>query len=158
YFTINLNAFTWNPLTTQLRFIIGGENYSGVQGTIEFNYFSYYNSNRNWSNAANWSTVSGGIGGASVPSVSDTAYFDGNGIGNCVLDISVSVAKLNIQSTYTANVIQETNSLNVGAGGAVLSGGTLVGGAGTMNMEDMIVNGTNVYASTGTMNVAGDFI
>ena len=55
----------------------------------------------NWNNTANWSTSSGGIGGASVPGASDTAIFNGNGIGKCTLDMTVTVNYLNLTSGYT---------------------------------------------------------
>ncbi len=157
YFTIPLNIFIWNPLTAQLRFIIGGENYSGNQGTIEFNYFSYYNSNRNWSNTANWSASSGGVGGVSIPTTIDTAVFDNNGKGNCILDITTSVAKLNITAFYTANILQTTNDMSVGAGGALLKGGTLVGGTGNMNFADIIIAGTNFSANNSLLSITGNF-
>ena len=34
----------------------------------------------NWNNTANWSTMSGGAGGASVPTANESAVFDANGI------------------------------------------------------------------------------
>ena len=54
-----------------------------------------------WNDTFNWSTTSGGIGGASVPGASDTAIFDGNGIGKCTLDMNVTVDYLDLTSGYT---------------------------------------------------------
>lgn len=34
--------------------------------------------NRNWNDTANWSATSGGVGGASVPTLDDDVYFDSN--------------------------------------------------------------------------------
>ena len=45
----------------------------------------------NWNNTANWSNVSGGAGGFSVPGVADDVNFDNNGIGNCAIDAVVSI-------------------------------------------------------------------
>ena len=61
FFSINLSEFTWSPGTDKIRFIIGGENYSGQQGTVAFDYFSYSNENGSWANTANWSATSGGV-------------------------------------------------------------------------------------------------
>lgn len=49
-----------------------------------------------WNNTANWSTSSGGSGGASVPGTSDVAIFDSGGSGNCTLVGSYSVGSLTI--------------------------------------------------------------
>lgn len=38
-----------------------------------------------WSNSNNWSTSSGGAGGAGVPNSTQDVYFDANGSGNCYL-------------------------------------------------------------------------
>ena len=54
-----------------------------------------------WNDTFNWSTTSGGFGGASVPGASDTAIFDGNGIGKCTLDMNVTVDYLDLTSGYT---------------------------------------------------------
>lgn len=45
----------------------------------------------NSSNTANWSTTSGGSGGASVPSAADDVYFDSNsGTGTCTISGTVN--------------------------------------------------------------------
>src|SRR5882672_11032715 len=48
----------------------------------------------NWNNTSNWSAVSGGAGGASVPTAGNVAVFNGAGgrNGNCSLDIAPSVS------------------------------------------------------------------
>lgn len=52
----------------------------------------------NWNNTANWSTSSGGAGGASVPGPSDLAVFNGaSGFnGNCNLNIAPTVAGITV--------------------------------------------------------------
>lgn len=58
----------------------------------------------NWNNTANWSTTSGGAGGSSVPLKTDTAKFDGNGLGNCNIDMAVRIGGFTIDSVFTANI------------------------------------------------------
>ncbi len=64
----------------------------------------------NWSDTANWSATSGGSGGASVPGPGDTAYFDGNGLGNCTLDVAINVSSLRIGSGYGTSVLTATHN------------------------------------------------
>ena len=45
----------------------------------------------NWNDIANWSTTSGGAGGASFPTVGDFAYFDVNSIGDCNINIDAGL-------------------------------------------------------------------
>jgi hypothetical protein len=77
------------------------------------------------SNTANWSTTSGGAGGASVPGVADTAIFDANsGAGVCTLGASVSLASMNI-TAYTGTLDFSTSTISlVGTSGTVFAGGT----------------------------------
>ncbi len=79
----------------------------------------------NWSNTANWSTTSGGSGGASVPGTTDRAIFDANSTGTCNLTADVSVQAL-LMSNGTINT--STHLLTIsGSIGSVLSGGTITG-------------------------------
>lgn len=58
-----------------------------------------------WNNTLNWSTTSGGPGGASVPGVADLVIFDGAGgsNGNCNLNIAPNVAGITING-YTGTI------------------------------------------------------
>ncbi len=62
--------------------------------------------NSSWSNHANWSLTSGGIGGAGVPASSTTVIFDGNSIGNCTIDVTsnTTIAGLDIQWGYAGAI------------------------------------------------------
>ena len=93
-------------------------------------------SNSNWNNTANWSTSSGGTGGASVPSSSDYVIFDVNSTGTCTLDISVTVAQMKMTAgTLNTSTYNFTVS---GASSCTFSGGTING------------NNTFVISLTGT--------
>jgi hypothetical protein len=85
------------------------------------------NSTSNWNNTANWSATSGGAGGASVPTTTDLAIFDGSGTGFCTFDISPTVA-----------------------------GVTCSGYAGSIDLAglDLTTTGTNTF-TTGTITNSG---
>ena len=62
------------------------------------------NTATNWNNTANWSTSSGGPAGTSVPGIYDKAIFDCNGLGNCSIDITVTVEGLDLLSGYSGTI------------------------------------------------------
>lgn len=159
FFSVNLSTITWDPSTVQVRFIIGGENYSGQQGTVEFGYFSYSNTNGNWSNPANWSAISGGAGGASVPGPADNAIFNGSGNtnGSCLLDIAANVSSLQVLSGYSGNISLQGFQMTVGAGGAVIAGGGITGGSQNIQINGNVsISGGAFTNPSGNTYVTGD--
>jgi len=54
-----------------------------------------------FNDSANWSTGSGGSGGASIPTDSDTAIYDANSSADCVLDIDRTLNILKVESGFT---------------------------------------------------------
>ena len=58
----------------------------------------------NWNNPANWSTTSGGTGGASVPGAADAVTFDFNGRGSCAIDVAVNIQKITVSFGYTGTI------------------------------------------------------
>lgn len=81
----------------------------------------------NWNNTANWSAISGGVGGATVPGVADDANFDNGGLGSCTMDAVLSVKSITVAALYTGTISQGTNSITT-VNGATFSGGTFAGG------------------------------
>lgn len=172
YYAVNLSAVIWNPATTQIRFIIAGENYSSQQGTIEFNYFNYSNTVKSWSNASNWSTTSGGPGGATAPGAGDLAIFDGGGAsgthGLCFLDAAVTVAGITMSgftgtmdlrgfslTTTGPNTFSTGNIANTGAASSLTlntSGSTYF--AGTSFNVAITGSSTNLYFNGSYFNNA----
>jgi hypothetical protein len=57
----------------------------------------------NWNDTNNWSAASGGAPGASVPGAGNLAVFDANGSGNCILDISPTIAGITVNG-YTGTI------------------------------------------------------
>jgi len=158
FHTINMSDYSWNPSTTRVRFILAGENQSGQQGTIELNYFSYYNTNIQWSNTQNWSATSGGTGGMSIPGASDNVYFDQNSISNTFIDVAVTVKSITLQSSFGAGLVQGGNHNFTVSGNSYLGGGFLVGGTADLYVNNVTVAGTQYTATAGTIHVSGSLI
>jgi len=70
----------------------------------------------NWNNTANWSTSSGGVGGASVPVAGNFVFFNANGLGNCTLDVAANFDGINT-SNYTGVIDLNGFALNPNVGG-----------------------------------------
>jgi hypothetical protein len=85
----------------------------------------------NWNNAANWSAVSGGAGGAGVPAWLDHVNFDNNGLGNCTIDAAVSDTSFAVAAGYTGTISQNANTITV-SGAQSFSGGSFLGGSVNM--------------------------
>ena len=83
-----------------------------------------------WNDTFNWSTTSGGFGGASVPGASDDVFFDGNGTGDCTIDVNVSVLTVSISSGYTGTLDAVTFDLT-SSGNFSDSAGRILFGSGT---------------------------
>ncbi len=68
----------------------------------------------NWNNTTNWSTTSGGAGGASVPGASDVAIYNGaaGSNGDCNLDIAPTIAGL-LVTGYSGTIDMNGNDLTV---------------------------------------------
>jgi hypothetical protein len=147
YYSVNMSAIAWNAATTQVRFIIAAANYSGQQGTVEFNYFNYSNTIKSWNNASNWSATSGGPGGASVPGASDHAIFNGQSgtHGLCFLDAPATINNLTL-SGYTGTIDLRGYSLTVNGAGTFGSGNITVTGGGTS--LTLNTSGTTTFAGT----------
>lgn len=86
-----------------------------------------------WNSPANWSTSSGGGSGASVPNAGDTAIFDGNGTGDCQMDVALTASTIIDASAagYTGTLDAATDDLSHSVGDVTVSGGTLNMGDGT---------------------------
>jgi hypothetical protein len=87
--------------------------------------------------ASNWSTASGGAGGASVPGANDRAIFDGGANRACTLTAAASVQGIWIKSTYTQTLSTGASNFAVTAGsaGVVIEGGTLTANASTITIS-----------------------
>jgi hypothetical protein len=114
----------------------------------------------NWSNTLNWSANSGGLGGASAPSTSDIAIFDGGflglDIGSCTIDIPVSVTGITVNSAYSGAIIQGANTIIV-SGAASFGGGTFTGGSANITIGSTFTISATAFTSTSAiLELRGD--
>jgi len=102
------------------------------------------------SDTTNWSTTSGGAGGASVPTTSDQALFDANsGAGICTLGADVVCSVFNLTG-YTGTVNFATFKIGVAASGTtILNLGTTATLLGLKHIE------LTAAASSGTRTITG---
>ncbi len=88
----------------------------------------------NWSDSANWSSTSGGTGGASVPTSIDRVFFDSSS-GNAVIDIDANAEDINLQADYLGTVSLGTRKITLSADagrGIDILGGTIDADEGTI--------------------------
>ncbi len=110
----------------------------------------------NWNNTANWSTSSGGSGGASVPGVSDDVYFNSARNGNCTIDATISVNGWDIGG-YTGAITNTSYAITVSANNYFTqSSGTFNGGSGNITVNARLsISGGTFNCGSGTVDING---
>jgi len=101
----------------------------------------------NWNSTANWSNVSGGAGGFSVPGALDAVTFDGGGLGNCIINQAINITSINVKAAYTGTIIQGTNTI-ITSGAGTFSGGTFSGGTANINIQGVFTLSGTSFTST----------
>ena len=101
--------------------------------------------NATWNNNLNWSTSSGGVGGASIPGQSDQAIFDANGLGDATLSANLSLSGLIIHVAYTGAIELSGFTLNISGTSQV----SFVGG--TINNGALIIQSSSIVLFNGTI-------
>gem|GEM_PF-2190335 len=99
----------------------------------------------NWDDTANWSSTSGGAGGASVPNGGDNAIFNGQGLGHCLLNSSVAVGSLKLDG-YTGTIDQMGYSFQT-SGATILNSGTI---SNSLSVGEFTVNTSSIARFAGT--------
>jgi hypothetical protein len=92
----------------------------------------------------NWSTTSGGSGGASVPSTADVAIFDS------ASNVAGAGASYTVTRTATTNV-QGINMANPSAGTLTFAGSSVIG----VTTAGLTISGTINWTNTGTLTASG---
>lgn len=89
--------------------------------------------NNNWGDTSNWSTTSGGAGGASVPTSTDDVYLDGNS-PNCTLNTTNRTCR-NLYCTGYANTLaMGTLYLSIAGGNMTLNSTMLITGTSSVGL------------------------
>lgn len=112
----------------------------------------------NWNNTANWSSTSGGTGGASVPGAGDFVFFDGaaGSNGNCSLDIAPTIAQMMVNG-YSGTIDLNGNNLTVsGTTNNTFSSGIITNGLGTGATFSLTTTGILTFSGT-TFGVSTSF-
>ena len=69
---------------------------------------------RNWNDTANWSTTSGGSGGASVPTSADNVFFDANsGTGTVTVNTIANMLNFDVSATTAITLSNAAYAFNV---------------------------------------------
>jgi hypothetical protein len=102
-----------------------------------------------WNVAANWSTESGGAGGAGVPGTSHIAIFDDGGTGNCALAGNTTTGTIVLSDGYTGTFQQGAHALAL-SGSFHQRAGTFAGGnaAITVNGNFFFTLEGGIFTST----------
>jgi len=110
----------------------------------------------NWNNPANWSTTSGGTGGASVPGAADAVTFDLNGRGSCTVDVAVNIQKITVSFGYTGTITQGANPFST-LSTASFSSGTFAGGSANITFGgNFTLSGGTFTSTTGILEFDGN--
>ncbi|HTB23775.1 MAG TPA: T9SS type A sorting domain-containing protein, partial [Puia sp.] len=109
----------------------------------------------NWNNAANWSTVSGGAGGAGVPGAGDAVTFNNVRNGNCTIDIAVNILNITVNG-YGGIISQGANSFST-VNNASFSSGTFTGGNANITIGgNFTLAGTAFTSTSAILEFDGD--
>jgi hypothetical protein len=104
----------------------------------------------NWSSTLNWSASSGGLGGVAVPAAGDNVFFDGGGgadIGNCTIDVPVSITSITVSVGYTGSISQGANTISI-VNAASFAGGTFAGGSANITIAGVFTLSGTSFTST----------
>lgn len=98
----------------------------------------------NWSEAANWSTVT------TIPTSADVATFDATSMKSVTVDASINVSGINIAAAYLGTITQASGvTITIGSGNYSQAGGTFLGGNSTIDLNGTFsLSGTGAFTST----------
>jgi hypothetical protein len=100
----------------------------------------------NWNNTANWSNVSGGAGGFSVPGIADAVTFNNVRNGDCTIDAPVNVLSITVNG-YTGTITQGANTIST-VNNASFSTGTFTGGSANITIGGNFTLAGTAFTST----------
>jgi hypothetical protein len=100
----------------------------------------------NWNNTANWSNVSGGAGGFSVPGAADAVTFNNARNGDCTIDAPVNVLSITVNG-YTGTISQGANTFST-VNNASFSTGTFTGGTSNITIGGNFTLAGTAFTST----------
>ena len=133
---LRAGAINWDNVVNMV--VIGSTSTASAQAAT---YYWIAPGNSNWNNINNWSATSGGAALGTTPNAAAAVIFDGNGVGNCLIDTTISISMLTISTaaagSYPGSVDTSSNS---------------------MTMSSFTMTSGNFYARTSTMTVFGSCV
>jgi len=115
------------------------------------------NGSDRFEDAANWSALPKGAGGASVPGASDVAIFSFSG-STVQIRSAVNVAGMELNDVWTGSVLQGTGTIAVGSSDFLVGSGRFIGGNATIAVTgDFTQTGGVVSGIQSTLTLSGSF-
>jgi hypothetical protein len=109
-----------------------------------------------WHNPANWATISGGPGGAGVPTDEDEVHFNSANTTNCLVGSAVSFKSLDVSAGYTGTLNFNGQTVYCGEDFILSSGTVRLGYGNTINVGgNVTTNPTTLYPETSTFYLTG---
>lgn len=125
-------------------------------GTVAANRYWVSKSVGYWNDSQNWSQVSGGLPGATVPGPMDEVVFDGQGTGTCLLDSDIKIQSLDVERNFTGSIVQLTSAIRI-EGNAFLTGGSFLGGRENIEISgSFVLSGADFTSTSGKLIIRGD--
>ncbi|MBD1903605.1 DUF4347 domain-containing protein, partial [Trichocoleus sp. DQ-A3] len=140
------------------------ETYSGIfMATFKW---SGGGTTNNWTEAANWSLVSGtGSDADGIPDADDVASFDGTSTKNATINGNVSIQNLQVAAAYTGSISLGSNILAVSGGFAIANASSFDSGTGTVRFTgNQTVDSTaalynlEIATATGSLTLVKDLV
>jgi hypothetical protein len=111
----------------------------------------------NWNNTANWSTTSGGAGGASVPGAGNTAVFDGAGGRNGICNLDVAPTVTGITMNGYSGTLNLSGFTITTTGNSTFATGTISnsGGSASVALNTTVPSSTTFSGTVFNADVTG---
>jgi len=106
---------------------------------------------KNWSDTSAWSMTDGGAGGAAAPTATEDVFFNGNGTGDCTIDLTGSTAKsFSTAAAYTGTIDFATKGFvfQSGSSNTFAHNGTLNLGSATIDVKGTLLDYSGVTTLT----------
>jgi hypothetical protein len=88
-----------------------------------------------WNKTANWSTTSGGSGGASVPGATDVVILDSGSTKPCYLTQNITVQQVRLASGFAYTFFQQQHRVTATISGLNIAAGTWQGSTGSIEIQ-----------------------
>ena len=118
------------------------------QSVLSQNRFWVAGAAATWSSNS-WAATSGGApDGGGPPAGAQSAVFDGNGLGNCTVDVAAAFDGMNVAAAYTGTIDLNGQTFTVsGTNACTFAGGTINDTPGTTTLS-VSTSGLSTFSGT----------